>query len=68
MDIIEAIIQKSQMLPPAHQLAVLRYIESLSEKVERHDTEERKNETINMRFKWAGALAELNQTANGQTS
>jgi hypothetical protein len=68
MDIIEAIIQKSQTLPCEHQLEVLRYIESLSEKVERHDTEERKNETINMRFKWAGALAELNQTANGQTS
>ncbi len=65
MDIIEAIIQKSQALSREHQLEVLRYIDSLSEKTEKHESEEnaKKNQTIKMKFEWAGALAELNQTA-----
>jgi hypothetical protein len=44
---------------------VLRYIDSLSEKTEKHESEEnaKKNQTIKMKFEWAGALAELNQTA-----
>ncbi len=61
---LESIIQKSQNLSPELQREALDYIEFLSQKREHIAmSEQAQGELIQMRFDWAGALAEQSQTA-----